>query len=1000
EAGNTATATDDGSIDTTAPVITVDAPDNSSDTTPTITGTTDAPEGSVVTIVVTDSEGNTQTLTATVDADGNYSVDVETPLAEGDYTAEATVADEAGNTATATDDGSIDTTAPVITVDAPDNSSDTTPTITGTTDAPEGSVVTIVVTDSEGNTQTVTTTVKDDGTYSVDVPEALPEGDYTVDASVKDPAGNEGTASDDGSIDTTAPVITVDAPDNSSDTTPTITGTTDAPEGSVVTIVVTDSEGNTQTVTTTVKDDGTYSVDVPEALPEGDYTVDASVKDPAGNEGTASDDGSVDATDPRVVVDEQSVPEASNASVSGTINVSDNGEVVSVTVGGKDITAATFDNPVVITTDKGTLTVTGYDAASGVATYTYTENGEAKDHSQGDASVVDSFIVVVRDAAGNTAMAGLDITITDTAPVAVDDSNSISEKGTSVSGNVLDNDSTGADTPVEVSLENGNGAYGQLTIDANGEYTYVLNSANAEVKALNDGETLTDTFTYQVTDADGDSSTASVTITINGVSDDTVIIGTNDPETDIVGGGGNDVLIGDRGGYNTVITKGVDYNVAILLDISNSMQDYKTSNGITYLEMARQSLLKLAQDLGDHDGNINVAFMAFNRTANMVINISDLTEDNVDELLASITSLQLGPRNQGATNYDDAFADATAWFDSVSGNGYTNVTYFLTDGQPTVFGATGTNAVGAYTTQDTVTAALNSFKGLSAVSDVHAIGFAQGIRETVLNYFDNTVESGGEMTYGSTTLTEYAGQYPTTFTYSGETGESAIVSNPAELDAALVSGSSTNIQNPVSSDTLYGGDGDDIIFGDSINTDSLSWTDGNTGAVYTAGNHDGMGAQALTEFIKWSENGGNSDASDQQIVDYVRENWVDLLDGRSDGGDDTLYGGNGNDILFGGAGNDTLTGGAGADQFVFLANSNSGNDTITDFEADIDKVVFADLVNAAELQNAAWNDDTHTLSFSGVDSNGTEYSNSITFTGMSAGQTLENVLEKHVEFIG
>ena len=699
------------------------------------------------------------------------------------------------------------------------------------------------------------------------------------------------------------------------------------------------------------------------------------------------------------MVDEQSVPEASNVSVSGTINVSDNGEVVSVTVGGKDITVATSSNPVVIATDKGTLTVTGYDAASGVATYTYTENGEAKDHSQGDASVVDSFIVTVRDAAGNTAMAGLDITITDTAPVAADDVNSISEKGASVSGNVLDNDSTGADVPVEVSLENGNGAYGQLTIDANGEYTYVVDADNAAVKALDDGETLTDTFTYQVTDADGDTSTASVTITINGVSSDKAIVGTNDPETDIIGGGGNDVLIGDRGGYNTVITKGVDYNVAILLDISNSMQDYRTSNGITYLEMARQSLLKLAHDLGDHDGNVNVAFMAFNRTAKMVINISDLTEDNVDQLLASIAKLQLGARSEGSTNYDDAFADATAWFNSVSDNGYTNVTYFLTDGQPTVYGSTGINGVGAYTTQATVSAALNSFKGLSEVSDVHAIGFAQGIRETVLNYFDNTMENGGDLSYGSITLTESAGQYPTTFTYSGETGNSAIVANPAELDAALVSGTTTNVQNAVSDDTLYGGNGDDIIFGDSINTDGLDWTDGDTGMHYTAGNHDGMGAEALTEFIKWSENSG-SDATDQQIVDYVRDNWVDLLDGRSDGGDDTLSGGNGDDILFGGAGNDTLTGGEGADQFVFLANSNSGNDTITDFEIGTDKVVFADLVSADELQNAAWNDSTHTLSFTGVGTDGTEYSNSITFSGMSAGQTLENVLDKHVEFIG
>lgn len=198
---------------------------------------------------------------------------------------------------------------------------------------------------------------------------------------------------------------------------------------------------------------------------------------------------------------------------------------------------------------------------------------------------------------------------------------------------------------------------------------------------------------------------------------------------------------------------------------------------------------------------------------------------------------------------------------------------------------------------------------------------------------------------------------------------------------------------------MYGGNGDDILFGDSINTDHLSWTNADTGIRYTAGSHDGMGADALGEYIKWSENHG-SEAGSQQMVDYVRENWVSLLDGRSDGGNDTLNGGAGNDILFGGAGNDTLTGGAGADQFVFLANSNSGKDVITDFEAGTDKVVFADLVSANQLQGAVWNDNTHTLSFTGVDKAGQTYNNSITFNGMAAGETLNSILEKHVEFIG
>ncbi|HGY1015807.1 TPA: retention module-containing protein, partial [Aeromonas salmonicida subsp. smithia] len=107
-----AVAGEDDPFDLVPPVITVSAPDNTNDTTPTLTGTTDAPAGSTVTLLVTDANGNQQTLTTTVNPDGTFSVDVVTPLADGSYTVTANVTDPAGNTASATDDGSVDSTAP------------------------------------------------------------------------------------------------------------------------------------------------------------------------------------------------------------------------------------------------------------------------------------------------------------------------------------------------------------------------------------------------------------------------------------------------------------------------------------------------------------------------------------------------------------------------------------------------------------------------------------------------------------------------------------------------------------------------------------------------------------------------------------------------------------------------------------------------------------------------------------------------------------------------
>ena len=1000
KAGNSATATDPGVVDTTA-IIEVHA-GLTNDNTPTITGKViDVPAGAVVTLEVTDSKGKVQVITTTVKPDGTYSVDVPTALPDGKYSVTATVTDPAGNVATATNaGGKVDTCPPTLTVDAPDHVSDTTPTITGKTNAPVGSVVTIVVTDVNGHTQTVSTTVVKGGVYSVDVPQPLPEGSYTAKATVSDAAGNKTTATDTGSVDVLS--ITVDVPEHTNDTTPPITGTTDAPAGSVVTIEVTDVHGHTQIISTTVKPDGTYSIDVPADLPEGAYSAKASVSDSLGNHAIATDNGLIDISSPSVVADDKELREASQQTVTGVIEVMDNNSIAainitSITVGGKDVIGASVSYPVTIVTQSGTLTITGYDAAHGKVSYSYTENGQAKDHSSG--KFADSFVVVVKDAAGNTAMDMLDITITDTAPVAQNDVNSINEGDASVNGNVLLNDAMGADAPVAVNPVHENGQYGHLTLQADGTYTYTLNSDHPTVKALNDGQSLTETFTYTIKDADGSISSANLNITINGKDNTTYIIGDNDGN-DIVSGNAGNVLVGDEGG--STIVQGVDYNVAIVLDISNSMQQYRATDGTTYLNLAKNALMQLADDMAGHSGKINVAFFAFNRTTNLVLEVDDLTSANVDTLLHNIQNIQVGARKDGVTNYDDAFEDTAAWFDSVSSNGYKNVTYFLTDGEPTAYDQAGLTPGGAYVNQTVVNAALESFQDLSKLSEVHAIGFAKGVQKDALNYFDNTMEHGGSVTHDTDTFSGYNGQGPSSWTYSGEAGDATIIDSSAELkdaiDSAVDFQANTVFNKAVGSDTITGGDGSDFIFGDSLKTDHLAWNNTHTGESFTAGSHDGMSFSALEQYLQWEVNGGTA-ASDNQVVDYVRNNWKALLDDRNDGGDDTLSGGKGDDFLFGGAGDDTLTGGEGADQFVFVANSNSGQDTITDFTAGSDKVVFADLVSAADLKGAVWDDSTHTLSFTGV-KDGQTYSNSITFNGLSSGETLDSVLNKHVEFLG
>lgn len=63
------------------------------------------------------------------------------------------------------------------------------------------------------------------------------------------------------------------------------------------------------------------------------------------------------------------------------------------------------------------------------------------------------------------------------------------------------------------------------------------------------------------------------------------------------------------------------------------------------------------------------------------------------------------------------------------------------------------------------------------------------------------------------------------------------------------------------------------------------------------------------------------------------------------GGDDYLDGDKGADVLIGGRGNDTLRGSSGADRFVFTADD--GRDTIEDFKAGEDKLVFIGVPGAS-----------------------------------------------------
>ncbi|USZ51647.1 VCBS domain-containing protein [Halomonas sp. DN3] len=214
--------------------------------------------------------------------------------------------------------------------------------------------------------------------------------------------------------------------------------------------------------------------------------------------------------------------EGGEETVTGSFTVSAPSGVASIGVAGREIASAASEFPLVLEGEHGTLTITGFDPETGIATYDYTENGLAADHTAGDGSVFDRFDIVVTDAAGGTVTESLAINILDTEPEAEDDTAALGEDAdTAISGDVLTNDTAGADPMSFDSFSDADTArYGTFTDNGDGTWSYRVDADNAEVQALTQGETLTETFSYTVSDDEGDTSTATLTITITGNDDD------------------------------------------------------------------------------------------------------------------------------------------------------------------------------------------------------------------------------------------------------------------------------------------------------------------------------------------------------------------------------------------------------------------------------------------------------------------------------------------------
>ncbi|MXR70965.1 retention module-containing protein, partial [Shewanella sp. JBTF-M18] len=227
-----------------------------------------------------------------------------------------------------------------------------------------------------------------------------------------------------------------------------------------------------------------------------------------------------------------SSPSALLTSIADTIQTAADEGISSLTINGINIiNAGQFAGPIVINTPNGILTITGFDSASGQFTYDFSFNNAA-DHSNND-QIQLLFNIELIDNQGAIANGTITLNIIDDQPEGLADSNSVTEDTATVaSGNLLINDTLGADsaqvtavtnsqgTSINLSVTNSiQGQFGVLTLFADGSYSYQLNNGSNEIQSLALGQQITETFNYLLTDGDGDSVLVPLTITITGTND-------------------------------------------------------------------------------------------------------------------------------------------------------------------------------------------------------------------------------------------------------------------------------------------------------------------------------------------------------------------------------------------------------------------------------------------------------------------------------------------------
>ncbi|WP_425268135.1 Ig-like domain-containing protein [Enterobacter hormaechei] len=729
-AGNSASATHTISVDTTAPVISVNTLSgddvlNAAEAQQPLTvhGSSSAEAGQTVTVTL-----GGKTYTALVGSDGTWTLDVPAAdlanLSEGALTVTASVNDKAGNNGQTTHTLTVDTVAPAVTIStvADDDIVNTAEqlagqTISGTTTAEQGQTVTVSF-----NGHSYQATVAANGSWSVFVPGrdflGLSDGDYTITATVSDKAGNPGSATYDVTLNGDVPTIAIntfaqdDIVNAAEHGTPLIvSGTTDAPAGQTVTITL-----NGKTYTATVQNDGTWSytvgsADVTALADGGSYVINAQVSNAIGNSASDNHSVTVDLTAPSMGISIDSLQNDTGLSASDFIT-----NDKQVVVNGSLSAQLGNNEKAQISLDGGStwidLTVTG-------TTWRYTDGRTLTDGTY-------PYQVRVIDNAGNVgATDSQDVVIDLTKPAAM----SITVDSVSQDTGLSDSDFITSDN--QISLKGtlgaalGSGDHAQISLDGGATWTDVSVSGlswtyvdgrtladgdyNYQLRVIDDAGNISAT-TSQVVTIDTVAPDASKTIAIDSISDDTGLSSsdfiTNDTSLTLHGSLGATLADGEYAQIS--IDGGVSWQNVIVTGNSWYYVDGRTLGNQTYDYYVR--VVDAAGNVGA-SAHQQVTVDTVTPDAAITVTVDNITVDtgfDNNDFLTSSTSYTLNGTlgaELGAGEYVQVSMDGgTTWvYATVSGTRWSyNDTRTLADGdyryQVRVVDQAGN--VGATTTQD------------------------------------------------------------------------------------------------------------------------------------------------------------------------------------------------------------------------------------------------------------------------------------------------------------